>query len=462
MIKNLLNSLLVGFLFIQAVSYSQQYGRGLLLNDSLYANSPIAAPLMRGDYHDLPSKFSLKAYAPTPGSQGPYGTCAGWSTAYEARTILEGINEDWSQSKIDSNTFSPSFVYNLIAKGRGCYAGTSLIDALNVLKDKGCEKLKNFAYNCDLKVTNKDEQRAAKYKIIEYREVANFRTDNKSMYVKKSIANSRPVVIAMNCPESFDNAGKVWNPAIKDYKSRAMQGHSITVIGYDDNKFGGAFQIINSWGTDWGDHGFTWIRYTDFNVFCRYAFEVLLKTKLSPNVPDLKGSLKFTEFGGKEMKTTFDGKYFVTQKSYPVGTLFGLKISNDEPAYVYALGSDKTYRVTKLFPLNKRMLAYLPYEQNDVAIPDENHFNMIDTTSGSSYYCFLYAKTSLDIDNIMKKIEDGKGDFEHRLYAAIKNLRVSNKDIKFSSGKEIKFSAKSHGKTVVPIVVEIPKPLREN
>jgi len=68
--------LFVFFYFIN--NYAQEFGMGLLLDDSLYANSPTAAPLMRGDYEDLPISASLKKNAPTPGNQGPYGTCAGW------------------------------------------------------------------------------------------------------------------------------------------------------------------------------------------------------------------------------------------------------------------------------------------------------------------------------------------------------------------------------------------------
>ena len=456
--KLLLYCFIVALLIFQTEGYSQRYGRGILLNDSLYADSPVAAPLMRGDYHDVPSKYSLKKFAPTPGNQGPYSTCAGWSTAYAARTVLEAMNHNWPQSKIDSNTFSPSYIYNQIRFSKGCYGGTSLIDALNILKNQGCEKLRDFGYNCDRKVTGKDEKKAGNYKIIEYREVAEANTKNKSMYVKKSIANNRPVVIAMNCPDSFDNAGQVWNPDSSDYRSHLLNGHSITVIGFDDNKYGGAFQLINSWGKGWGKGGFTWIRYSDFEIFCKYAFEVLVKTKHTRDTPDLKGSLKFTESNGDEMKTDFNGEYFVMQKSYPAGTLFELRISNNEPAYVYALGSDKTFNVTKIFPFSKRMVAYLPYKKNDIAIPDEDHYNMIDTNPGPTYYCFLYSKKSLDIDDIINKIEKGKGNFEERLSAAISDIKVDNKDIKYSGGGNISFSAAGNGKIVVPVLVEIPKP----
>jgi hypothetical protein len=61
----------------------------------------------------------------------------------------------------------------------------------------------------------------------------------------------------------------------------------------------------------------------------------------------------------------------------------------------------------------------------------------------------------------MKKIESGTGNFEERLNDAVKDIQVDNNNIKFSDGDEIKFNAKSRGKIVVPVLVEIPKPLNK-
>jgi hypothetical protein len=36
----------------------------------------------------------------------------------------------------------------------------------------------------------------------------------------------------------------------------------VAAVGYDDNKFGGAFKIINSWGQDFGDGGYFWMPYS--------------------------------------------------------------------------------------------------------------------------------------------------------------------------------------------------------
>ncbi len=41
-----------------------------------------------------------------------------------------------------------------------------------------------------------------------------------------------------------------------------LGGHAVTIVGYDDNKFGGAFKIINSWSANWGDDGYFWLPYS--------------------------------------------------------------------------------------------------------------------------------------------------------------------------------------------------------
>ncbi|MBK6915148.1 MAG: hypothetical protein IPH11_16335 [Ignavibacteriales bacterium] len=65
MLKKIISLLIV----LNSYTLSQEFGMGLLLDDSLYANSPTAAPLMRGDYSDLPKSSSLKDKCPTPATR---------------------------------------------------------------------------------------------------------------------------------------------------------------------------------------------------------------------------------------------------------------------------------------------------------------------------------------------------------------------------------------------------------
>jgi hypothetical protein len=442
------------FLLLPAFSFAQEFGMGLLLDDSLYANSPVAAPLMRGDFADLPATASLKSFAPSPGAQGPYGTCAGWSTAYSSRTILEALRQNWTGGAIDSNAFSPSFVYNQIRMSQGCNGGTSLISALDVLKEQGGMKLKDFAYDCDREVTQVDKVKATEYRIIEYRDITFAPSESKVKNVKKSLAEGRPVVIAMDCAPSFGRIKELWLPDSSEYKDWG-RGHALTVIGYDDNKGGGAFELLNSWGKEWGKSGFAWMRYTDFEFFCKYAFEVIDKTAPDPETFDLSGTLLFRESNKAEMKSKFNGDYFVMENPYSSGTLFELTISNNEPAYVYAFSSDLTYKTYKIFPFNQRMVAYLPYRQNNVAIPDEESYNMLDETNGTSYYCFLYSKESIDIDKIMTDVESAQGTFWERISKVLSELKVDKTNIVYNYDGKITFMAKSKGQSVVPVLVEI-------
>jgi len=58
----------------------------------------------------------------------------------------------------------------------------------------------------------------------------------------------------------FVNAGPgfVW----RSYSGSGSLPHTIIICGYDDLKH--AYKVMNSWGTSWGDAGFSWIDYDFF------------------------------------------------------------------------------------------------------------------------------------------------------------------------------------------------------
>lgn len=431
--------------------FSQEYGKGLLLDESYYLNSPKAAPLLRGDILSLPDSFSMKKYIPVPGSQGSLPTCSGWASAYSGRTILEAINNNWNQDIINTNVFSPSFIYNQIRTSPSCKDGTSLIDALNILKNYGSLRLLDFEYSCDKQVSNEDKFKAQRYKIKDFREIAS-RTDlNKTLRVKKSLSENKPVIIAIDCPYSFNHVKEIWLPDSSDYKYWG-HGHAVVIVSYNNQKFGGAFEVLNSWGSDWGSGGLTWIKYSDFEFFCHYAFELIgyppgdTKNKIS-------GSLKFITDNGIAMESEFNGKYFKMRENYPSGSRFELYLSNEQPAYIYALSSDLTYKVRKLFPFTDKMSALLPYSHNNLAIPNENSYYVLDEVTGLSYLIFLYSINEVSINEIIRSIENSYGNMWERLNRSIKNSIVP-KETLFSGGKTIYFRNDSPSGDVLIVMVE--------
>ncbi len=433
--------------------FSQEFGRGILLDDKSFENVPKAAPLMRGDYLDIPSKFSLRKYAPTPGHQGQYATCAGWACGYSARTILYSIKNGLINPLIDINTFSPSFIYNQIRKDTSCTKGVDLVDALEVLKDFGALKFSDFNYDCDKNVEYEEKIKAGEFKIMDYRAIFSNFSENKVLSTKKSISEYKPVVIAMDCPDSFMKCDSVWVPDQSDYQLWS-QGHAIVVIGYDDEKYGGAFEVINSWGTGWGDEGFGWIRYSDFKYFSLYGFELTDDIDKQDLKYDLSGSLLFRLNNGDTIKTNFNGSYFEVKNPYESGTKFELRISNYQPAYVYCLSADFSQTISKIFPFAPDVSPLLPYKENNIAIPDENSLLMLDEVTGKTYFCFIYTNRSLDIDGLIKSLKQKNGNFPQKIKAVLKNDLIEQANILFSTSARIEFKAKSEDKSIVLVLVE--------
>ena len=77
-------------------------------------------------------------------------------------------------------------------------------------------------------------------------------------YLKLCLETYGPLVAAMNTDNWYTPVGSA-----PDYPVSGSS-HAVTVIGYQDDDLvpGGGYWIVkNSWGTDWGDAGYGYIRY---------------------------------------------------------------------------------------------------------------------------------------------------------------------------------------------------------
>jgi C1A family cysteine protease len=263
-------------IFLQAQT---EFSTGLVFDDSAYDEVALKTPLTRGDYSALSSSYSLKMYCPSIGNQGNYGTCVGWSSGYAARTILwakqNGIN---SKREINEHAFSPYFVYRSISADYNCQDGTQIPDALNILKNKGNVLHQNFVSPCPSSIPSRLFDEAKNNTIENYTRVFTLYDDEdyKIKSIKKSISEGNPVVIGMLVGASFMSCkSELWTPDAAFDARYSSGGHAMCVIGYDDKKYGGAVEIMNSWGTDWGNQGFVWVKYSDFARYTKYAFELI-------------------------------------------------------------------------------------------------------------------------------------------------------------------------------------------
>lgn len=74
----------------------------------------------------------------------------------------------------------------------------------------------------------------------------------------KAALKHGPLVTTLDVYADFMVYGSgVYKHTTGDY----MGGHAVSIVGFDDSKR--AWLIRNSWGSDWGDHGFAWVSYDD-------------------------------------------------------------------------------------------------------------------------------------------------------------------------------------------------------
>ncbi len=173
-------------------------------------------------------------------------------------------------------------------------------------------------------------------------------------------------------------------------------------------------------------------------------------------LPDnqLSGSL-LLEIAGQPLKTSLDANLFKSNDPYYSGTNYQLFIENDEPAFVYVIGSDLTKANHLLFPVEGQK-ALLDEANRKLALPNQDQMYQMDDTKGKDYLCVLYSKKPLIIDGIQAQLKEETGTFIQRLYKALGERVVPSNLIKYSSDDRLRFSADmTETADIVPIIVEI-------
>lgn len=461
---------LLAFLMSQTVVAQEDFfAMGLLPDDGTYETLPRKTELLTRDYQTLPLQHSLMKYCPEVKSQSRYGTCASWAVAYAARTIAEAVKNGWTdKARITEEAFSPLFVYAQIkyADDRDCQKGSHIHEALKLMKTKGAVKYSLFDVLCASTVSSDLMSVAGKYRIRDFFTLfgTTFVDGNEKIRkVKKAISEDCPVMIAMHLPSSFHQAKDVWSGIDVDPSKHGY--HAMCVIGYDDHVNGGSFHIMNSWGNTWGNNGFVWVRYRDFANYVDQAYELFLykddvyprpAPKPSPVFRNkFSGDISLQLSTGEIMSPVLNTQQGIYQLlgNYISGTRYRVYVSNNEPAYVYIIGSDLQNNVSKVFPPADNISAALTYKSNHIAIPNEEWYVEMDDNPGTDYMCVLYSAQELDINRIVQSIKQGTGTFCEKMKKALGPQIVPANNIQFRPNS-ISFSAATNG-TVVPIVVAI-------
>jgi len=433
-----LKLLILTFFFCLIPIYSQEHSLGAILDPVRYEQIKTKPVLITRNYTtDIPRSYNIKQYSPVPESQSPYPTCVGWATTFAACTITDSITVSRTDTvQITNNAFSPYYTYrnSKIPPVHFFEEGMQIYDALDFLKEKGAVRrlpsekaipwinLPLALYAGAKHFTISDYETLFKYGNTDYRGLTKERKVNP---VRKSLSEKHPVVIAIRVYSSFDYAyGKdLWEPVRGD---SFAGNHAMCVVGYDDDKYGGAFEIMNSWGTDWGNGGFIWIKYDDFAEYVYEAYE-LIEDPNNYRDSFLYGASIEIEVDNdpRGMSVIFDQQgFYRTRTSYPTWTTFRFYMTNRYPARVYAFSTDTNESsLERIFPM-PGVSPLLNYSESTVEWPGkdeygENQSMRLYGDAGTDYLVVLYSKTELDIDAIEKRFINEKGTFPERVALAV-------------------------------------------
>jgi len=215
-----------------------------------------------------PSKVDLSSFCSPVENQGSLGSC----TANAASGVLEYYeNRAFGVYLNASRLFTYKTTRDLLGwvGDTGAYLRTTMasMSLFGVCLEKYCPyDIPKFDV----------EPSAFQYSIAQnYQALSYYRLDppgiNRAALlasIKRHLVAGIPSMFGFTCYSSLWSArdGKIPFPQPKE---RVVGGHAVVAIGYDDDmkivngtvKTKGALKIRNSWGTEWGEHGYGYLPY---------------------------------------------------------------------------------------------------------------------------------------------------------------------------------------------------------
>ena len=449
---------------------SQQYFTGDNTGETEFNQISKSAQRATRDLADMPAAYSIKQYAPVPGNQGRHGTCVAWSTGYAARTISYCIQQQYTDAaKINAVSFSPQYLYYYLKMpgDTNCTQGANIEPALKLLADKGDPLASENITECVENIDTATDKKAKDYIIKAYTSLTNIFgriAKNEVLAIKKSIAEKKPVIFSLQCFKSLTQTGKdgVWTPTTPD---EPMTNHAVCIVGYDDNKLNGAFEVLNSWGADWGNNGYFWITYDQIIKYGTYALELMDREvynsknrNLDP--PQIKGSLDFvlTNDFGNETGTMQVQRNFIDASAaasgndkdalfanyklvqdYPAGQRFKIKFTTNAPAFVYVFSLDDKQVLSPLFPYADNISPAVNSTNATIYLPSETKNYKLNADASRENICVLYSKSLLDINTLKKNVAAAGANVYQSVRALYNQRLVPFKNINFGSDR-ISFS----------------------
>lgn len=480
-------------------SFPSKSSTGLLFDAAKYEAIPQKFASSSLDSIKLPQQVDLSPYVPTVINQGAYGTCVSFATTYYMRTILEAIRRNITDKKeIDKLALSPSYIYNKVKakEDTNCQNGVYPETAFDFLKQNGVLRHLQQGYPyCGKNLALAPEAT----QILEYNSLFSLtKPENKIPATQKALSENTPVVVGIQTTPHFTEMNfleTLWNKFLKllgfehkiglwepEREKQLGGGHAVCIVGYDNNWHGGAFKVVNSYGPGWGDQGYFWIKYKDFENYVHTGFQAYVPSDKVFNNGALFASLSLIKTEDRDNSLAVScNNYDDTGKplankpiiaSYQLGEalstadIYKFNVSMQDAAYMYLLEANSSENIAvKLFPFNDNISAYIG-AKTKVVLPSPDSTYTLYPPVGKEQFLFLFSEKALNIDSLQTAFNSDRRPFEEKIMPILGKNIIPQSQINYL-WKSMAFSVnKSHSGFIVPLLMnmqhEKPREIAKN
>lgn len=435
----------------------------------------------------LPLYVTLKDGAPTPRKQNA-GECVGYAVSNALSIVLARRDSITSQTLKDENVLSALYIYNQIQR-YGCKGGARIEDGMKLIKEQGDCKASIFedsGEKCDKLPHEEAINEAAKNKVKDIISVFPVYEEGemKVFKTKEQLARGIPIVFGMQLPDVFFLEHDFSRPIDLSGADALLGGHAMCVVGYDDHKE--AFEVMNSWGTEWGNGGFFWLKYEDYAKYTKYGYAPIITNDTHVQVKSdkdnditLTGEFAFRTPGGfdettetpifSEKKPSFNNKNYIIKdwKRLKVYQLLGHGMTQYSYTYVFSIDpknkaelhfpesikiNPESLMGADIVPLSKPIV---PDGDATIIIPGEFYaLQSIHRGTDNVFVIYSYEEIPDIMERIEKVMVSTVKNINKRLDEGFGDILIPSKDITYTKNK-MGFTATSNKGFAVPIVLEV-------
>ena len=350
-----------------------------------------------GFSENIPYKYSLEKFVPAALNQSGM-SCVGYASLYYTMSTMYNIAFGVTDYRAKlAHAFDPYFIYTIIQNEIShCDQGLYMYEAIELVQKVGAKKMFFPPFlSCNSEWSDNVLKNALSYtKPYRINKFYSIKIEHPQVTknIKGLINANLPVICGFSITKSLYprsstnprgvNSGGLWSPSELE---SVQGGHAMTIIGYDDYKFGGAYRIVNSWGSDYGDNGFIWMRYSDFKKYAREAYVIELNNNIKANSKTAKIQMQDDGYSRYSFKTS---SYYEGQERYDKPYGFG----------IYTAESNEWFFIGKT--INSELSGF-------TIILDENGIYTANARNGEFYdwneLGFAASQESLENDYQFKK-----------------------------------------------------------